>query len=127
MLYHRIISKVEPKDMVRHITNNGNDQIIIGVIGIFDTEVVRWKYYISSFIKTTNAMYLTTELCKSNSVMSPSTITQSCKEVKTIEEGDKLILEFKMKWETGSNDLISEQRDKKLNEILDGNTTNTSV
>ncbi len=30
-----------------------------------------------------------------------------------------------MKWETGSNDLISEQRDKKLNEILDG--TNTKI
>ena len=126
MLYHRIISKVEPKDMVRNIGPNLNlSQIIIGIIGIFDTETVKWKYYISSFVNSSSTIYLTTELCKSYCSMSTSTIGQCCKEVKTIEEGEKFISEFKMKWETGSNDLISEQRDKKLNEILDG--TNTKI
>lgn len=63
MLYHRIISKVEPKDMVRNIGPNLNlSQIIIGIIGIFDTETVKWKYYISSFVNSSSTIYLTTEL-----------------------------------------------------------------
>lgn len=38
--------------------------------------------------------------------------------VQTFEEGRKFCDEFKMKWETGSNNTTSEQRDKKLEEIL---------
>lgn len=122
MLYHRIISKVEPKGMVRQVTNSSN-QINIGVIGIFDTEQVKWKYYIASFllINSGNTIYLTSELSKSNSIISVNSIGQYCREVKTIEDGNKFISEFKMKWETGSNDLVSEQREKKLDELLDGN------
>jgi hypothetical protein len=45
-------------------------------------------------------------------------IEQCCNLVKTQEEGIKWCEDFKMKWDTGSNDLVSEVRDKKLNEIL---------
>jgi hypothetical protein len=38
--------------------------------------------------------------------------------VQTFEEGRKFCDEFKMKWETGSNNTTSEQRDKKIEEIL---------
>jgi len=41
------------------------------------------------------------------------------KEFKTKEEGYKFIQDYKIKWETGSNNTSEEVRDQKLDELLD--------
>ena len=41
------------------------------------------------------------------------------KEFKTKEEGYKFIQDYKIKWETGSNNTTEEVRDQKLDELLD--------
>jgi uncharacterized protein YqgV (UPF0045/DUF77 family) len=46
-------------------------------------------------------------------------INRHGKEYKTIEDAKKFIQEYKVKWETGSNNTTQEVRAKKLDDILD--------
>jgi hypothetical protein len=121
--YFKTFSKIEPKDMKRSVQGT-NYQVILFTFGIFDTQSANWKYYLTSCIDKNNEVYLTDEVCKfsstsySISVATTGTIHMYGRELKTAEEGIKWAEEFKMKWESGSNDLLSEVRDKKLDEIL---------
>ena len=121
--YFKTLSKIEPKDMKRSVQGT-NHQVILITFGIFDTQSAHWKYYLTSCIDRNGEVYLTDEVCKfsstssSTSVATTGTIQMYGRELKTSEEGIKWAEEFKMKWESGSNDLLSEVRDKKLDEIL---------
>ena len=118
--YSRVIKKIKPNGWTRTIEGKSYD-IYLAVIGIFNTEKVHWTYYYGSFIDSSSTMYMTNDCTKlpySHSVASLGAINQSCNVVKTVEEAIKWCEDFKMKWDTGSNDLVSEVRDKKLNEIL---------
>lgn len=120
--YHRVLSKVAPSDMKRSV-NNGLFQVYLVTFGIFDTQSAHWNYYLTSCIDKNNEVYLTDEVCKFSGGINTSLATINSiqiygREIKTQEEGIKWSEEFKMKWESGSNDLLSEVRDKKLNEIL---------
>lgn len=121
--YHRVLSKVAPSDMKRSV-NNGLFQVYLVTFGIFDTQSAHWNYYLTSCIDKNNEVYLTDEICKFTGVTTNMTLATTGsiqiygREIKTQEEGIKWSEEFKMKWESGSNDLLSEVRDKKLNEIL---------
>ena len=118
--YSRVIKKIKPSGWTRIIEGKSYD-IYLAVIGIFNTEKVHWTYYYGSFIDGGSTMYITNDCSKisySHTVASVTTINQYCNLIKTQEEGIKWCDDFKMKWDTGSNDLVSEVRDKKLNEIL---------
>jgi hypothetical protein len=120
--YYRALSKVSPSDMKRSV-NNGLFQVYLVTFGVFDTQSAHWKYYLTSCIDKNGEVYLTDEVCKFSGATNTSLATTSSiqtygRELKTAEEGIKWAEEFKMKWESGSNDLLSEVRDKKLNEIL---------
>lgn len=122
MKYCRQIHQIKPNGFSRTIDNKKVD-VYLAVYGIFDTEKVHWDYYYVSAYDLQNGLVKMTNDC------SPKLGTGGCyigadnlkfwgTQCKTPEEGVKWCENFKMKWETGSNDLVSEVRDKKLNEIL---------
>jgi hypothetical protein len=99
-----------------YITSRG-DQIEFSVYGVFDTTKVLWDYYVISHVNNK----LTSDLCNLH-LMNVDSITTSnvrCgRKFETKEKGIEFIQDFKIKWETGSNDSKSELRDKKINEII---------
>ena len=124
MLYHKTLSKLEPKDLKKSIESSSY-QIFIVVFGMFETQAAHWEYYLTSCIDRNGSVYITDEICKFPShlgrTFTPATtsaISNYGRKLKTLDEGVKWAEEFKMKWESGSNDLVSEMRDKKLEEIL---------
>jgi hypothetical protein len=118
--YSRVIKKIKPSGWTRTFEGKSYD-LYLAVIGIFNTEKVHWTYYYGSFVDIGSNMYVTNDCTKcpyNHNVASLTSIESYCNVLKTQEEGIKWCEDFKMKWETGSNDLVSEVRDKKLNEIL---------
>lgn len=93
-----------------------NDDVKLSVYGVFDTSSVSWSYYVISHANNK----LTSDLC--NTQYSGDNIdhynAKSCRNFKTKEECIEFIQDFKIKWETGSNDSKSELRDKKIDEII---------
>lgn len=108
------------KDIVKNIKENKFD-LEIGVYGIFDTEKMLWKYYILSFnSNSTSSVVLTNDIC-SHSVTADTydKIAAYGKSTKSIQSGKEYCDEFKMKWETGSNDTKQELRDQKIKSVLE--------
>lgn len=96
------------------------DHSNIGVYGIFSTTKVEWRYYVISYsYNTSNNANLTSELCSYGQVATYDTIMKFGKEYKTLEEAKQFISEYKIKWESGSNNTTQEVRDKKIDDILD--------
>jgi hypothetical protein len=90
--------------------------INISVYGIFDTHKVKWTYYLISINKSNNEF--TEDICLKKTATSLWGVKQYGKEVKSIDEGINYLKDFKLKWETGSNNTTSEIRDEKINQIL---------
>jgi hypothetical protein len=96
------------------------DHSNIGVYGIFSTTRVEWKYYVISYGNTNNnSLKLTSELCDYMQEATFDSIARHGKEYKNLEDAKKFIQEYKVKWETGSNNTTQEVRAKKLDDILD--------
>ena len=96
--------------------------IDLGIYGIFNTLKVEWKYYVISYYnKPNNSFMLTSDVCNCsyNQEATYESITKYGKEFKNKEEGIKFIQDYKIKWETGSNNTTEELRDQKLDELLD--------
>ena len=100
---------------------NGKD-LPIGVYGLFNTEKVLWTYYVVSWINNSKGnMELTDDICSTPYSFYEATyesIRKFGKQVQTVQDGEKYCIEFKMKWESGSNNTTVEMRDKKLDELL---------
>ena len=112
----KMIYTTLPKDY----KTNGND-IHLGVYGIFNTEKVLWTYHVISYYNKANgSMQLTDDICGRYLDATYDSVKSYGKRFDTAEEGRKFIEEYKVKWETGSNDTTQEIRDKKIGEILDG-------
>jgi hypothetical protein len=93
----------------------------LGVYGIFNTNKVSWRFWVISFNSVNNGhIELTSELCGYKQAATYESIEKFGKEFKSTEEGKKFIQEYKIKWETGSNNTTQEVRAKKLDNILDG-------
>ena len=119
------------------------DHSNIGVYGIFSTTKVEWRYYVISYNTSANGgIKLTSELCDyvqeatlfmpkaivclfkllqlgGRQSIDQDSINRHGKEYKTVEEAKQFIQEYKIKWETGSNNTTQEVRAKKLDDILD--------
>jgi hypothetical protein len=104
------------EDIKNYQTNFGED-IQFSIYGVFNTDSVEWKYYAISHVKNK----ITSDICNTN-VINSNTIdvynVKSGKYFQTKEEGIKYLKDFKIKWETGSNDTLTEIRDKKINDII---------
>lgn len=97
---------------------SGKD-IELGIYGIFDTKKVKWNYYIISYYNDGNGFIITEDICSRRSTATYESIESYGKQVTNKEEGVKFIEEYKIKWETGSNNTTEEIRDKKIDDILD--------
>lgn len=122
MKYLRQIHKTKLNGFTRQIENKKVD-VYLAVYGIFDTEKVHWEYYYVSVYDLQNGMSKMTNDCSpkmfpTDSYVGVENLKSYGNSCKKPEDGLKWCEEFKIKWESGSNDLISEVRDKKLNEIL---------
>lgn len=120
MNYLRLLYKTQPKDFKRTIDGKEYD-IILSVVGVFDTQKVLWQYYYGSFVLINNNHYITNDCSTYTGITTlgtVSSISAFCHKTKSIEEGKRWCEDFKEKWETASNDLIPERREKKLNELL---------
>jgi hypothetical protein len=106
------------KDIKDHKDKSGED-VKLGVYGVFDTNAVRWKYYLISFYVKSNNITMTEDLCVCSSLLNPSSAQSYSKEIESVDEGVKFIDEYKSKWEHGSNDPRDKIRDEKIDEILD--------
>lgn len=118
-LHSKLINKVEPKDLKSYYSSR-SFQLFIATFGIFNTQTATWKYYLVSCIDNKGEIILTPDVGKASNFVNGTVgnLQLFGRELKTAEEGLKWAEEFKMKWESGSNDLLSEVRDKKLDEIL---------
>jgi hypothetical protein len=111
----KMIYTTHPKDY----KTNAND-IHLGVYGIFNTEKVLWTYHVISYYNKANGtICLTEDICGRYVDATYEYIKSSGKKFDTIEDGRKFIEEYKVKWETGSNNTTQEIRDKKIDELLD--------
>ena len=96
------------------------DHSNVGVYGVFSTTKVEWKYYVISYNTIANGgLKLTSELCSYQQEATFESVARHGKEYKTVEEAKQFIQEYKVKWETGSNNTTQEVRAKKLDDILD--------
>ena len=99
---------------------NGND-LEIGVYGLFNTDKVLWTYFMISYYQNKNGeLYLTNDVCICHSIQEVTydNIKKYGKPCNTVDEGKQYLEDFKMKWDSGSNNTTSEMRDKKIYEIL---------
>ena len=104
-----------PKDY----KTNSND-IQLGVYGIFNTEKVLWTYHVISYYNKPNGtIHLTEDICGKYLDATYDYIKSYGKKFDTMEDGRKFIEEYKVKWETGSNNTTQQIRDKKIDELLD--------
>lgn len=105
---------------------NTNNDVHICAYGLFDTEKSTWKYHIVSYIVKKTIFKSTDMLVGDTStrnfdepqVFSARTIENYYPTKPTFEECIQYVDDYKIKWETGSNSVSQERRDKKLMEIL---------
>lgn len=97
------------------------DHSNLGVYGIFSTTKVEWRYYVISYSvnASSNKYTLTSELCGYPQEATLDSVAKQGKEYKNVDDAKKFIQEYKIKWETGSNNTTQEVRDKKLGDILE--------
>ena len=106
---------------IKEHKSNGND-VDLSVYGVFETAKAEWKYYVISYYnKPDKSFMLTVDVCSCsyNQAATYETITRYGKKFETKEEGIKFIQDYKIKWETGSNNTIQEVRDQKIDDILE--------
>ncbi len=65
-----------------------------------------------------NITQLTDDIC-TNTMFTIENILLHAKKFDVMEDAKKYIDDFKIKWETGSNNTIQEVRDQKLKELTD--------
>lgn len=122
MIKSKMLSEYDIKDY--QVSSEGRKyDMKIGVCGIFDSMTVHWDYYTISYISVNSAVRLTADLAKSSNLMSImsndiSNVRSYFRKFETQHEAEAFLKEFKLKWETGSNNTTQEVREEKLNEIL---------
>lgn len=109
MKHGKVLHTVDIKDLNFKLT----------IYGIFDTVKVMWDYYVIS--NHISSKSLTRDVCTRmsyNMEASIDNISTYGKKISTVEEGQIFCDEFKIKWESGSNNTTQEIRDKKINDVL---------
>ena len=101
---------------------SGSNDVDLSVYGVFETSKVEWKYYvISHYSRPNSSFFLTMDACSCtyNQEATYESICKYGKKFNTKEEGIQFIQEYKIKWETGSNNTTQEVRDKKIDDLLE--------
>ena len=122
MIQAKFLAKEDLKDYKKEYNSRGitgEYDVSLSVIGLFDSHKAHWKYYAVSTLKDNmNKLVITNDL---NPGISEPANTDSVKklgkEFPSEEDATKFISEFKIKWETTSNNSLQEIRDQKLKEL----------
>ena len=120
--------KIKELKTVKQYSSDNTKQIYLGVFGIFDTFNVKWSYYVCPLVKD-KLFFFTIDIKITNDILSGystssiesltiNNLTKYGKKFNSIKEGNDFINDFKIKWETRSNDSKNIIREEKLNEIL---------
>lgn len=124
MIKSKILSEYDVKEY-QCVYEGKKHDMKIAVCGIFDSIAIHWDYFAVSFITVNGTMRLTSDLGKSANI--PITMNGDIGNVRTYfrkfetqHEAESFLKEFKLKWETASNNTAQVVRDEKLKEILDG-------
>lgn len=121
MIRFKELSKCDPKDL--HSTMDGAvSDISLRVVGLFDTIKMLWTYHVVSTGTWGGKTQLTGDLYPHNMFSSSYTVDNVKsygRKFDTREEADTFVSEFRVKWETASNNTIQEIRDEKLKELTD--------
>lgn len=114
-LRYKTLYSVDPADLMK-----SNLQVHLQVIGLFDTHKVIWTYHVVSIIKNVGILQFTDDICLcSYNFSSADNVKLYGMKFEDIESAKKYIDDFKIKWETGSNNTTQEIRDQKLKELTD--------
>lgn len=110
----RILSVIKPKDL----TYSGKDVELL-IIGIFETIKMNWLYYAVSAIAKGNGYEFSPDM-HSNHGMTVNTdnVYHYGKKFASMDEAKAHCNQFKLKWESGSNNTTQEVRDEKIEDIL---------
>lgn len=95
---------------------SGGAKVDFSIFGVFSTLTTQWKYYVVSHINNR----MTHDLCNirnNNNSISVDSVNTG-REFPTKEDAIEFLKDFKIKWETGSNNTTSEIRDKKIDDII---------
>ena len=113
----KILSTVAPKDYNKDVDGKLH-QVHINVIGLFNSTSMLWTYYVVSTIDNnrlmTNDIKDFSNTYNSYTTLSVSSIRSDGMKFDKVEDADKYINEFKMRWEYATNDTLQEIRDQKL-------------
>lgn len=118
----KILSSVSPKDYTKEI-NGKVHQVFLNVIGVFESTSMLWRYYVVSTIDNNRLMTNDIKAFSSNynSCISLSVDNIICdgKKFDKVEEAEKYINDFKIRWEYATNDTLQEMREQKLKSLTD--------
>lgn len=121
MIRFKELSKCNPKDL--HSTIDGvTSDISLRIVGLFDTIKMLWTYHVVSTGTWNAKIQLTGDLHPHNMFSNSYTIDNVKsygRKFDTHKEADDFVTEFRVKWETASNNTIQEIRDEKLKELTD--------
>ena len=99
-------------------------QIILDSIGLFDSKAVKWLYFVvARFYDKDKKTNLIISILNSNSNSDTPNeyniynVSNYGKSFSSKEEAKRFIDDFRIKYETGSNDTAQEIRDKKIEEL----------
>lgn len=119
--------KIKGLRTIKYYSSDSIYNIYLGIFGIFDTSNVKWTYYVCPFVKIrflfVTEIKITNDILLGNNsttVENPtiSNLAKFGKKFNSIKESSDFINDFKIKWETKSNDSKSVIREDKLKEIL---------
>ena len=116
MIKSKILKQIKLNGYQRY-----NNDVELKVVGLFDSVKVHWTYYLVSFVSANGSDYLTNELKDINSPTGNFTVDNIRVfgiKFDSPEDAEKYMLDFEVKWRTGSNNTMQEVRDQKLKELL---------
>jgi len=119
MIRYRNIYSCHPNGLDTNIEGIVNN-VYLEIAGLFDTYKLHWTYYVISTVKINGKTRLTDDISPllSNN-FSIENIEKRGKKFECRQDAESFINEFKIKWETGSNNTTQELRDQKIKEITD--------
>jgi hypothetical protein len=125
MIKSKILSEYDLKEY-QCVYEGKKYDMKIAVCGVFDSISIHWDYFAVSFITVSGTMRLTADLSKNTNMISTMTsdignVRSFFRKFETQHEADSFLKDFKLKWETASNNTTQVVREEKLKEILDGN------
>jgi len=118
MIRFKELSVCNPQGL-SSVQDGVKSDISLRIIGLFDTIKMLWTYHVVSTGTWIGKIRLTSDLHTNmySDVYTVDNIKLHGRKFNTRQEAESFINEFRVKWETSSNNTIQEIRDEKLKEL----------